>query len=157
MSLILWLAGCQLNPFGGVDRRTAAEKIRGVGVDDEQGLQIYGLRNPIVTELMERALVLEKRGRYGDALSALEQALVIEPEAPDILQQMAEVYIEQGFWQAAKARAQQSIELGPRLGHLCKRNWRTLAMAYENTGDRSEANKAAARVPLCERTRPERF
>lgn len=149
----LLLVGCQSSrpPL------TLADQIRGVGAGQAQGLQIYGLRNPIVTDLMANALVAEKNKAYQQALNYLDQALTIEPNAPDILQQRAEVKIEQGRWSEAKVDILQSIELGPRLGQLCQRNWRALALTYRQLGQYSEGGKAEARVPLCERTRPERF
>jgi len=151
------LAGCQLGGFGQRGPNTLAQSIRGVDGDQSQGLQIYGLRNPVVSELMDKALQAEAAGRYDLAMNHLKKAQAIEPQAPDILQQMAEVSIEQGRWDQAKAYARQSIDLGPRVGHLCKRNWRALAMVHSKTGDQQASGKAAARVELCVRDRPARF
>ena len=111
----------------------------------------------MVSELMEKALQAEMAGRHHQAMQYLRKAQVIEPQAPDILQQMAEVSVEQSRWTQALTFAKQSIELGPRVGHLCKRNWRTLALAHQKMGERQEAGKAAARVALCVRDRPARF
>jgi len=155
--LLLILAGCQTGGLSGTQRLTLAEQIRGVGADTDQGLQIYGLRNPIVTDLMDQALKAERQGAFHQAERLLEEALLIEPQAPDILQQLAEVKLELGQWDEAKDHAMSSIELGPRVGHLCKRNWRTVAFAHRQLGDADAAGWASARVPLCERTRPERF
>lgn len=155
--LTLALSACQTDPFSGGQRLTLAEQMRGVGIDADQGLQIYGLRNPIVTDLMDQALVAERERSFDHAARLLEQALLIEPQAPDILQQLAEVRLEQGQWRQAKEYALTSIELGPRVGHLCKRNWRTVAFAHRQLGDEQAAGWASARVPLCERNRPDRF
>jgi len=151
------LAGCQVGPFSGTERLTLADQIRGVGTDTDEGLQIYGLRNPIVTDLMDQALKAERERSFDRAVRLLEEALVIEPQAPDILQQLAEVKLELGQWDQAKEHALSSIELGPRVGQLCKRNWRTVAFAHRQLGDADAAGWASARVPLCERTRPDRF
>lgn len=121
------------------------------------GLQIYGLRNPVVTELVAEALRQERRGLYEQAAGLLEEALLIEPNAPDLLQHLAEVRLEQERWAEARSLISRSIELGPRLGHLCQRNYRGLSVAYQRLGQSSDAAKALARVPLCERSRPERF
>lgn len=155
--LVLVVSACQMGPYSDGQRLTLAEQMRGVGTDSDQGLQIYGLRNPIVTELMDQALAAEREGSFDHAVVLLEQALLIEPQAPDILQQLAEVRLEQGQWQQAKEHALASIELGPRVGHLCKRNWRTVAFVHRQLGDEQAAGWASERVPLCERNRPERF
>lgn len=154
MLLMVCLIGCQASAS---KRLTLADQIRGVGHDSEQGLQIFGLRNPIVTDLMEQALAAERNRAYQRSAMLLNEALMIEPDAPDILQQLAEVMIEQGKWADARTLALRSLELGPKLGHLCKRNYRALSVAYEQLNDRYEADKAWARVALCERSRPERF
>ncbi len=154
---VIVLAGCQMGAFSSTQRLTLAEQMRGVGTDTDQGLQIYGLRNPIVTDLMEQALKAERDRSFDRAVRLLEEALVIEPQAPDILQQLAEVKLELGQWDQAKDYAMSSIERGPRVGQLCKRNWRTVAFAHRQLGDADAAGWASARVPLCERTRPERF
>jgi len=154
---IIILAGCRMGAFSGAQRLTLAEQIRGVGTDADQGLQIYGLRNPIVTDLMNQALQAERKRSFERAVRLLEEALLIEPQAPDILQQLAEVKLELGQWNQAKEHALSSIELGPRVGHLCKRNWRTMAYVHRQLGDVQAAGWASARVPLCERNRPDRF
>lgn len=146
-----------MGAFSGGQRLTLAEQMRGVGTDTDQGLQIYGLRNPIVTNLMDQALEAERERSFDQAVRLLEEALIIEPKAPDILQQLAEVKLEMGQWDQAKEHALSSIELGPRVGQLCKRNWRTVAYAHQQLGDVDAAGWASARVPLCERTRPDRF
>ncbi len=154
MALMVVLAGCQ----GSAHKRLSlADQIRGVGQDTNQGLQIYGLRNPIVTDLMQQALLAERSRAYQRSVELLEEALVIEPDAPDILQQLAEVRLLQGQWAEARTLALRSIELGPRLGQLCKRNHRALSVAYQQLNEDNEAAKAEARVALCERSRPERF
>lgn len=147
------LTACQT----GGGRLSLAEQIRGVGQSPSAGLQIYGLRNPIVTDLMRQALVAEQGADFDQAVGLLQEALVIEPDAPDILQQLAEVRVEQRRWRDAKALILTSIERGPRLGHLCQRNYRALSVVYAQLGDSSEAAKAAARVSLCERSKPEGF
>lgn len=152
-SIVALLTACQ----AGLGRLTLAEQVRGVGTDTQTGLQIYGLRNPIVTDMMGKAMVAEKRRDFDQALRLLDRALVIEPNAPDILQQVAEVQLEQGRWTDAITNITKSIELGPRLGHLCKRNWRGLVVAYQNLGQWDQVGRAEARIPLCERTRPDRF
>ena len=157
MAVLTGLAGCQLGGVANPGPNQLAQSIRGGGADQPQGLQIYGLRNPVVAELMQKALDAENQGRYPLAMDYLKQAQVIEPQAPDILQQMAEVSIEQGRWDEAKALVEQSIDLGPRVGHLCQRNWRALAMVHHQQGDRQAAGKASARVALCVRDRPARF
>ncbi len=155
--VLLALSGCQMGAFSGTQRLTLADQMRGVGIDTDQGLQIYGLRNAIVTDLMDQALEAEQARAFDEAVALLEQALLIEPQAPDILQQLAEVKLEQGQWRQAKEHALASIELGPRVGHLCKRNWRTVAFVHRKLGDEESAGWASARVPLCERNRPDRF
>ena len=126
-------------------------------MEQSRGLQIFGLRNPEVATLMRRALEAESRGDFQRALTVLNEAQLIEPKAPDILQQKAEVSIELGHWNRAKTYVEQSIELGPRLGHLCQRNWRALAIVLRQMEEYPKADKAAARVPLCVRDHPARF
>jgi len=155
--LLACLSACQTTGVGGSQRLSLADQIRGVGTDQDQGLQIFGLRNPEVSDLMAQAMQAERKGALRQAVSLLDQALAIEPNAPDILQQLAEVKLEQGRWREAQQVILRSIELGPRLGHLCKRNYRALDVAYQRMGQANDAAKARARVPFCERSAPERF
>ena len=121
------------------------------------GVQVFPLQNPAVKELLADAGSAESVGDYGKAAVLLERALRIEPRDPEILQSMAEVQLQNGDYEQALNFAVRSYDSGPRVGDICGRNWRTIAAAREQLGDRAGSVEAAQRASSCESSRPERL
>jgi len=80
--------------------------------------------------------------------------LRIEPRDPQVLQQMAEIKLQKEDYQQALNFAERSYDIGPRVGEICSRNWRTISLAREYLDDANGAKDAQARASQCMNTRP---
>jgi tetratricopeptide (TPR) repeat protein len=147
------LAGCAGSagtwPEDEVDTR-----VRQPAQQDSAGIQVYPLENPAVTELLAGAGAAESRGDYDQAVVMLERALRIQPRNPESLQQMAELQLQQRDWSQALNFAARSYDVGPRVGEICSRNWRTISVAREYLGDSSGSAEAEKRARNCMSTKP---
>lgn len=156
------VAACATQAPAPVDERVdegriAAEQVRAPAAAETRGLQVFPLRNPAVAELSTAALQAEQGGDLGRAATLLERALRIEPRDPELLQQMAEVRLGQGQWDQAEANARRSFDVGPRVGEICQRNWRTIALAQERQDQLDAARASRARLQACQVEPPPRF
>jgi hypothetical protein len=70
------------------------------------------------------------------------------------MQHMAEVQIQKREYEQALNFATRSYDIGPRVGELCARNWRTIGVAREYLGDQQGAREAEQRAGQCMNTRP---
>lgn len=148
--LVLLLAGCASVPADpspaasapGVERASPAELVAQVRAAGEHGheLDVQPLRDPQVEDLRARAQAQEEAGKPKAAFATLEQALVISPDDPELLQWQAELSLLRRAWKQAEELAAKSFEVGPRLGGLCRRNWATIGHARAMRG----ADEAAA-------------
>src|SRR5690606_4987463 len=80
--LALLAAGCASDGGtfatpSGVAPETMVAQIRAAAGQDDAELAVQPLRDPMVEDLRERALSLERQQRYEDAVAALEQALAL--------------------------------------------------------------------------------
>lgn len=155
--LSLLVVGCATQAPAPVDERIAAEQVRAPAASEARGLQVFALRNPAVAELSEAALQAENDGDLGRAAMLLERALRIEPRDPELLQQMAELRLDQGQWAQAEGLARRSFDVGPRVGELCQRNWRTIAVALERQQNPQAAGEASRRLQACQVEAPPRL
>ena len=151
------VTGCAVQAPAPVDDRSVAEQVRAPAAEAARGLQVYPLRNPAVAELTEAAAAAEHDGDLERATILLERALRIEPRDPELLQHMAEIQLERGAWEQAESYAARSFDVGPRVGELCQRNWRTIALARERQGRNDPARRARERIEQCQVEAPERF
>ncbi|RFF29101.1 tetratricopeptide repeat protein [Wenzhouxiangella sediminis] len=141
-----------------LDDPEIAEQVRAPeGGGEPRGLQVYPLRNPAVRELEKAAEAARSEGDFDRAESLLERALRIEDRDPELLQRMAELQLSRGRWEQAESYAMRSWELGPQVGDICRRNWRTMALARERDGDVIKAAQARERVEICPVEPPERY
>ncbi len=151
------VVGCAVQAPAPVEDRSVAEQVRAPAAEASRGLQVYPLRNPAVAELTEAAVAAEHDGDFERATILLERALRIEPRDPELLQYMAEIQLERGSWEQAESYASRSFDVGPRVGELCQRNWRTMALARERQGRDDPARRARERIEQCQVEAPERF
>lgn len=141
-----------------LDDPDIAEQVRAPeGGQESRGLQVYPLRNSAVRELERAAEAASSDGDYDRAEALLERALRIEDRDPELLQRMAELQLTRGRWDQAESYAMRSWELGPQVGEICRRNWRTAALARERAGEVLQAARARERVEICPVEPPERF
>ena len=151
------VVACASSTPAPVEEREVTRRVRAPAGQDSEGVQVYPLQNPAVVQLMEQAAAAENRGAFVDAAVLLERALRIRPRDPEILQQMAEVQLQLEDYEQALGFAVRSYDIGPRVGKICARNWRTIAVAREYLGDRAGSVEAERRVSQCMNTPPERL
>ncbi|MEO6103620.1 MAG: hypothetical protein ABIP44_08280, partial [Pseudoxanthomonas sp.] len=98
------------------------------GIDDRE-LAVQPLRDPQVQDLRDDAIAAIAARNYPAAADALNQALLITPEDPAILQERAEVALLQADNERAETLAKRAFELGSKVGPLCRRHWATIEQA----------------------------
>ena len=150
------LASCATQPMAPQEPDVDA-RVRQPAQQDSAGVQVFPLENPAVTELLADASAAESNGQYEQASMLLERALRIQPRNPEILQSMAELNLQMADYEQALNFASRSYDVGPRVGEICSRNWRTIAVSREYLGDHSGSGEAEGRARSCMVTKPEGF
>jgi tetratricopeptide (TPR) repeat protein len=144
-------AGYSLAPSGD---REVESRVREPAAEESEGVQVFPLQNPAVKELLADASNAETAGDYDQAAILLERALRIQPRDPEILQAMAEVQLQKQDYEQALNFAVRSYDIGPRVGEICNRNWRTISVAREHLGDASGSAQAEQKALVCMNTKP---
>lgn len=139
------------------DRRAAVEAIRASGRVDESAVQVNPLRDPAVEGFLSAARTEEAAARYDAAVAALERALKLAPDAPDLVQEQAELEFLRGDYVQAEKLAVRSFQLGPRVGSLCRRNWQTVIEARRIFDDPATLADAERRQAACKVAAPVRM
>lgn len=129
-------------------------RVREPAKQDSEGVQVFPLQNPAVKELLASASAAESQGDYGQAATLLERALRIQPRDPEILQSMAEVQLQMKDYSQALNFAARSYDVGPRVGEICSRNWRTISVSREHLGDHGGSAEAEQKATVCMNTKP---
>jgi tetratricopeptide (TPR) repeat protein len=154
----LWaLAACSSHSPAPVEDREVDTRVRAPASEDSDGVQVYSLQNPAVKQLTAQAESAERAGNFDLASGYLERALRIQPRDPQLLQHMAEIKLQEEDYQQALNFAVRSYDIGPRVGEICSRNWRTISVAREYLNDSNGASEAEERASQCMNTRPKRF
>lgn len=136
----------EASPAPSYDRVAA---IRAAGDREQSIIAVNPLRDPGVTLLQDAAKQDEQSGQYADAAVKLDQALMLNPDAPDLLQERAEVAIRLHDYSNAERFAHKSWSLGPKLGPLCARNWQTVVEMRLQARDAAGAETARKWVGKC--------
>ncbi|EIM02355.1 hypothetical protein RHOFW104T7_09545 [Rhodanobacter thiooxydans] len=123
--------------------------IRAAGDREKSVIDVNPLRDPGISSLQDTARRDEQAGKYADAAAMLDQALKLNPESPDLLQERAEVAVRLKDFSAAERLAHKSWSLGPRLGPLCARNWQTIVEMRLQARDAAGADTARKWVAQC--------
>jgi len=155
--IVLLLAACSSRQPAPIKDKEIDSRVRAPATEASAGVQVYSLQNPAVKELTAQALVAEHAGELDQASGYLERALRIQPRDPQLLQHMAEIKLQKEDYQQALNFAVRSYEIGPRVGEICSRNWRTISVAREHLDDTDGASDAEARATQCMNTRPDRL
>ena len=154
-SLLAACAGAPPPPrAGGPSSPDVDSQVRQPAHEQSSGVQVYPLQNPAVKSLLAEAKEAEAAGDFNRAAVALERALRIQPRDPELLQQMAEVQLQKKDYEQALSFATRSYDSGSRVGEICSRNWHTISVARENTGDSSGATQAKQRAGQCMNAKP---
>ncbi|WP_329742577.1 tetratricopeptide repeat protein [Dyella sp. A6] len=133
------------------------QAIRAAGASDKSVINVHPLRDPGVTSLRDAAISNELAGQYAQAAQHLDEALKMSPDAPDLLQDRAEVAVYLGDYAMAGQLAHRSWSLGPKLGPLCERNWQTIVELDLHARDAVSAASARKQVAACHKADIPRF
>lgn len=101
--------------------------------------------SPALLALLDRAAELTAVGEHDDAAAAVERALRLAPERPELWYRLALVRLAQGDWGGAEAMAMRSLDRDE-TGFWRRANWRLIAQARRQAGDREGAREAEARL-----------
>ncbi len=131
--------------------------IRSAGGRDASIIQVHPLRKPGVKRLLAQAHRQESAHQFKQAAATLDQALRISPEAPDLLQDRAELAVRLGDYAQAEKLARHSYRAGPKLGSLCARNWQTVVEMRRIAKDAAGMQAARKELARCEESGPVRM
>jgi tetratricopeptide (TPR) repeat protein len=123
----------------------------------DSSVQVQPLRDPAIEGYLKEAHAAETAKNYDAAVAAVDRALKLASDAPDLLQYKAEVEGLRGHWQAAEALAIRSYTLGPKVGSLCARNWQTVVEARIVMNDPATEAQAKQRLKECRVAPPVRM
>ena len=123
-------------------------QVRSAGLQGND-LTVAPLRDPQVEDLRNTAMQAEARGDIVAAQAAIDLALKISVMDPDLLQWQAELFLLNKNWQQAESFAQLSYNKGPKLGALCRRNWKTLSLARRAKNDVVGTQRADQQIAQC--------
>nr|WP_298121769.1 hypothetical protein [uncultured Pseudoxanthomonas sp.] len=133
------LAGCVSAPVPETpvarDPMTPGQRVAAIHAaagDDDRELAVQPLRDPQVEDLREQAQQARAAGNVSAAAEALNQALLLVPEDPAVLQERAEVALLQGDFPRADTLAQRAFELGSQVGPLCRQHWETVRQVRQH-------------------------
>ncbi len=124
-------------------------EVRAAANDAGDVIEVQPLRDPAVEDLRAEAAEAEQRGDFPAAAQALEQALELAPDDPQLMQEFAELLLAQDRLGDAEELAGRSFGRGPKLGGLCRRNWTTIQVVRQASGDPQGASDAADQVARC--------
>lgn len=160
LALLLALSACATGPESPVvPASPAASKVATTlrlanviaaskGADDRE-LAVQPLRDPEVQDLREAATAAIATHDYATAAKALNQALLITPDDPAILQERAEVALLQAENERAETLARRAFDLGSKVGPLCRRHWATIEQARLARGLPQDAASAHTQIEAC--------
>jgi predicted Zn-dependent protease len=131
--------------------------IRAAGEREQSVISVTPLRDPGVAALQDSAASDERAGRYAEAAAALDQALKLSPDSPDLLQDRAEIAVRRKNFSVAEELAHRSWSLGPKLGPLCARNWQTVVEIRLQARDLAGATNARKWVQGCHKAGVPRY
>lgn len=159
LMLVSLLAACAGPPPAAPPQRRGAvpPPVQAPAPQQTPGVQVFPLQNPAIKSLLEDAREAEALGDYDLAAISLERALHIQPRDPELLQTMAEIQLHKKDYEQALSFAIRSYDTGSRVGDICSRNWHTISVAREHTGDVNGAAEAKQRAGGCVSAKPQGY
>ena len=155
LALLLQACATTPPPASPAQEREVETRVRAPAQQEKEGVQVFPLDNPAVASLLADASAAEHSGNLDQAAMLLERALRIQPRNPELLQSMAEVQLQLEDYQQALNFASRSYDLGPRVGEICSRNWRTIGVSREYLGDHGGSQEAERLARACKVVKPE--
>ncbi|RZA37111.1 MAG: hypothetical protein EOP92_01915 [Lysobacteraceae bacterium] len=131
------------------EQRYAAVLAAAKGADDDRELAVQPLRDPQVQDLREDAAAAVTARNYAAAADALNQALLVVADDPAVLQERAEVALLQADNERAETLSRRALDLGSRVGPLCRRHWATIEQARLARGLQQDAASAHVQIEGC--------
>ncbi len=159
--LILLLSSCQI--FSG--RKGQPAEVKDSSIDqrinppnqEKSVIETVPLMNDAVKSLFALAQQNFEQNHFQKALSQLQRAYRIQPNAPEVTQLMAEINLHQGDAQHAYYWATISTQNSPAKGKICEKSWRILALAADILSDEASQAMALENKERCVVKAPNRF
>lgn len=133
--LALLLAACASSPeplpVPTYDPAAVVAAIQAAGEAGERELVVNPLGGNQVKGLRAQAEQAIAARRFDEAAATLDEALQVDPRAPELLQLRAEVALWQRLPRQAEEFARRAIAVGTEVGPLCRRHWETVAQVRE--------------------------
>lgn len=139
------------------ERIAAVKAIRAANAGEDSALQVNPLRDPAVEGFVAKARQAEQQQQLDEAYAAIVKARGLAPEAPDLLQDEAEIEFLRGNIIEAEKLAYESFKNGPQVGTLCVQNWQTIIEARRSFNDTDYLAHAQTRREQCKVKRPVRL
>ncbi len=139
------------------DAKSMVAAVRAAAGTGEGELAVQPLRDPMVEDLRQQAVTLERGGDAAGAAAALDKALAITPDDPAVLQERAEAALLLKDFAGAEQRARRAFELGAKVGPLCRRHWATVRAVRYAARDGAGAAQANTQLAACKVAALERF
>ncbi len=108
-------------------------------------LEVQPLREPMVEDLRQQAVDLERAKRYAEAAAALDKALTLSPDDPALLQERAEAAVLVQDVDRAERLASRALDSGAQVGPLCRRHAATIAVALRERAQQRRGQAAASK------------
>lgn len=159
---VLLIAGCGTAPTAPAPVAVTpphdqVAAIRAAGEREQSIIDVTPLRDPGMAALQDAAMHDEQTGQYAEAAAKLDQAIKLNPESPDLLQDRAEIAVRLKDYAGAEQLAHKSWSLGPKLGPLCARNWQTIVEMRLQARDAAGAATASKWVMQCHKAGVPRY
>jgi Flp pilus assembly protein TadD len=154
-ALLLPLAACVTEPAPApapapqLTPTQALNAVLAVARADDREVSIQPVRDPEVEDLRETSVAAQRRADWKGSAAALDQALLLSPEDPAVLQERAEVALALAEWERAETLSRKALELGSRTGPLCRRHWSTIEQSQLARRENQNAVSAHAQIASC--------
>lgn len=159
--LMLVLSACEMLPTkrhnpADVKDATLDEQINGQYQPDSV-IETVPLMNNAVRNLYNQATNHYNNNAFDTAIAQLERAYEIQPNAPQVSQLLAEIYLHKGDFKQAHYWASIATKNGPSKGRMCEKSWRILALSAEKLGYFANQAQALEREEACVVKAPARY
>lgn len=161
ITLFFLLAACNMLP----KRHDKPADVRDATLDQQINpgdqelsvIETLPLMNNAVRSLYNQAQNFYQDNSFSQAIASLERAYKIQPNAPQISQLLAEIFLHKGDFKQAHYWAGIATKNGPSKGKTCEKSWRILAIAAEKTGYYAHQAKALEQKDNCLVKEPARY
>jgi len=151
--LTLAISACQMLPT----KRDNPADVRDATLDEQINpqyqpdsvIETVPLMNNAVKNLYNQASNYYSNNAYDTAIVQLERAYEIQPNAPQVSQLLAEIFMHKGDFKQAHYWASLATKNGPSKGKMCEKSWRILALSAEKLGYFANQSQALERKKDC--------